>query len=122
MAVRKVMMHIFWGKNYGGMEHNQKTTYLGPGERLGERELLTFNSRAFRSDVQYQSLSLRAKTILSRPTWLRTEEELQYIHHYTIRLSCFSRYTAYIRKELAKVLYYEKVEKDHYVIKQGHQG
>lgn len=121
-AIHKVMCQMFWTKKIRGIEQHQKMTYLGPGEKNGERELLTFNVRSFRSDVQYESLSLRAKTILSRPTWLRTEEEIQYLHRYTVRLHCFSRYTGYVRKELAKVLYYEKVEKDHYVIKQGHKG
>ena len=121
-AIHKVMMHQFWAKKYQGIAQHQKTTYLGPGDKDGEREFLTFNAKFFRSDVQYQSLSVKAKTILSRPTWLRTEEELHYIYRYTIRLHCFSRYNAFVRKELAKVLYYEKVERDHYVIRQGSFG
>ena len=121
-AVHKTMTHIFWTKKFQGIEQHQKTTYLGPEDEKGERELLTFNVRSFRSDVQYESLSLRAKTILSLPTWLRTDEELQYLHRYTIRLHCFNRYSAYVRRELARVLYYEKIEKDHFVIRQGKVG
>ena len=121
-AVHRIMCQLYWSKKFQGIEQHQKTTYLGPGERRGERELLTFNVRYFRSDVRYESLSLRAKTILSQPTWLRTEEEIQYLHRYTIRLSCFNRYSGYVRRELARVLYYEKIEKDRYVIKQGHTG
>ncbi len=121
-AVHKIMCQLFWSKKYQGIEQHQKTTYLGPGEKPEERELLTFNVRFFRSDVRYESLSLRAKTILSQPTWLRTEEEIQYLHRYTIRLSCFNRYSGYVRRELAKVLYYEKIEKDRYIIRQGDKG
>ena len=122
MVVHKVMTHQFWTKKFKGVEQHLKTTYLGPGEKPGEKELLTFNAKSFRSDVQYKSLSLRAKTILTQPTWLRTDEDLQYIYRYTIRLHCFSRYSAFVRKELAKVLYYEKIDRDHYVIRQGHKG
>lgn len=121
-AIHKVMTQIFWSKKFQGIEQHQKTTYLGPGDKKGERELLTFNVKSYRSDVQYESLSLRAKTILSLPSWLRTDEEVQYLHRYCIRLNCFSRYSAFVRKELARVLYYEKIEKDHFVIRQGRLG
>ena len=121
-AVHKVMTQIFWAKKFQGIEQHQKTTYLGPGDKKGERELLTFNVKSYRSDVQYDSLSLRAKTIFSQPPWLRSDEEVKYLHRYCMRLNCFSRYSAYVRKELARVLYYEKVEKDHFVIRQGRIG
>lgn len=121
-AIHKVMTQIFWSKKFQGIEQHQKTTYLGPGDRKGERELLTFNVKSYRSDVQYESLSLRAKTILSLPSWLRTGDDIQYLHRYCIRLNCFSRYSAFVRKELARVLYYEKIEKDHFVIRQGRIG
>ena len=78
-----IMTHQFWTKKFKGVEQHLKTTYLGPGEKPGEKELLTFNAKSFRSDVQYESLSLRAKTILTQPTWLRTDEDLQYIYRYT---------------------------------------
>ena len=121
-SVHKIMKHIFWAKKYQLFDNFPKSSYLGPGEKIGERELLTFNAKSFRSDVQYETLSLRAKSILSHPTWLRTAEDVSYLHRYTIRLNCFQRYTAYVRKELAKVLYYEKVEKDRVVIRQGNVG
>jgi len=52
-AVHKVMTHNFWNKKYQGTGQHQKTTYLGPGEKMGEKELLAFNVKSFRSDIQY---------------------------------------------------------------------
>ncbi len=121
-AVRKVINGKAWMSGLHSNEGNL-TTYIGPGKNPGEKEFLTFNVGNFSNNKHsYNSLSLKAKTILMRPSWLRTEEEVKYICRYTMRLGCFDRYSVEIRKELAKVMYYEKIEKDRVVIREGDHG
>ncbi len=86
-------------------------------------ETLTFNLNAFRLEVQpCGTLNPRAKTVLMKPSWNRTEQDLAFLQRFTQRLKCFDRYPLYVRKELASVLYYETFEKGRVVIRQGDSG
>ena len=122
-AVNIAMNQLVWNSSLQRYGEQCIKTYLGPGETKEKREILTFDLNYFRPDVKsYEGLSLRAKRILVRPSWLRTEDEIKYIIQYTIRLPCFDRYTVEVRKKLARVLYYDKVEKGRIVVRQGDSG
>ena len=67
-------------------------------------------------------LAPKAKAILTKTSWSRTEEELKFLHRFTVKLKCFDRYPIYVRKELASVLYYEAFEQGRVIIRQGAVG
>ena len=118
----KVKNQIVWTKGLQRAEQHLKTTVV-PGQEGEHCETLTFNVNAFKPEIQsWEGLSLKAKAILIKPSWLRTEDELKFLHRFTIRLKCFDRYPMYVRKELARVLYYESFEKGRVVIRQGDIG
>ena len=106
-----------------GLQKPVLRSYLSPGGLGDQKEILTFNINAFHPDVVcHENLSMRAKSILSQPSWLRSEEDVQYVSRYTIRLKCLKKYPEDIRSELARVLHYEKFEKGRVVIRQGDIG
>ena len=118
----KVKNQIVWKKGLQRAEEHLKDC-LVPGQEGLEGEALTFNVNAFKPEIQsWEGLSPKAKAILVKPSWLRTEDELRFLHRFTIRLKCFDRYPVYVRKELARVLYYESFEKGRVVIRQGDIG
>lgn len=117
--VNKVKNQIIWGRGFQRREKHLKT-YLGPSH-WGKREvLLTFNVDHFKPDtIACETLAMKAKAILVRPSWLRSEEDVKYLHRYMIRLNCLKKYPICVRKELSKCLLYEKFEKDRVVLRQG---
>ena len=118
----KVKNQIVWKKGLQRAEEHLKL-YVVPGGEGGQSETLTFNVNAFKPEIQsWEGLSPKAKAILVKPSWMRTEDELKFLHRFTIRLKCFDRYPMYVRKELARVLYYESFEKGRVVIRQGDIG
>lgn len=118
----KVKNQIVWTKGLQRAEEHLKMTVI-PGEDGMHGETLTFNVNAFKPEIQsWEGLSPKAKAILVKPSWLRTEDELKFLHRFTIRLKCFDRYPMYVRKELARVLYYESFDKGRVVIRQGDIG
>ena len=118
----KVKNQIVWTKGLQRAEEHLKMTVV-PGQEGAHSETLTFNVNAFKPEIQsWEGLSPKAKAILVKPSWLRTEDELKFLHRFTIRLKCFDRYPMYVRKELARVLYYESFEKGRVVIRQGDIG
>ncbi|XP_068760054.1 uncharacterized protein [Montipora capricornis] len=84
---------------------------------------LSFNVNAFKRHVQSCGLipSFVKKT-LKTPSWNRTDDEIEVILQVVKKLKCFDRYPMYVKRELAKVVYYDKFEKGRVVIKQGHVG
>ena len=116
---RMVKNHIMLTK---GLMHNAEEhlkTYVDD-EQAGT---LTFNVNAFRPETQScGGLTPRAKGVLMKPSWLRTHEELKFLHTFTLKLKCFERYPVYVRKELSSVLYYESFEKGRVIIRQGDIG
>lgn len=59
------------------------------------------------------------KKTLKLPSWNRPDEEIEVILQVVKKLKCFDRYPMHVKRELAKVLYYDKFEKGRVVIKQG---
>lgn len=59
------------------------------------------------------------KETLRALSWSRTEEEVEVVLQVVKKLKCFGRYAMYVKRELAKVLYYDMFEKGRVVIKQG---
>ena len=117
----KVKNQIVWKKGLQRAEENLKMTVIDGSGMHGET--LTFNVNAFKPEIQsWDGLSPKAKAILVKPSWLRTEDELKFLHRFTIRLKCFDRYPMYVRKELARVLYYESFDVGRVVIRQGDIG
>ncbi len=123
---KKIVHKVINGKAWmAGLNSSvaQSKAFIGPGRHRGEKEILSFNVNVFRPEkYSYNSLSLQAKVILMRPPWLRTDSELNYLSCHTLRLKCFDRYSLETRKALSKVMYYERIEKDRVVIRQGQVG
>ncbi|KAJ7381256.1 hypothetical protein OS493_001373 [Desmophyllum pertusum] len=84
---------------------------------------LSFNVNAFKPHVQSCGfLSTFVKKTLRTLSWNRTDEEIEVVLQVVKKLKCFDRYPMYVKRELAKVLYYDMFEKGRVVIKQGHIG
>ncbi len=115
----QVKNKVIWEKRLQTAEKNLKT--MMPTAIDHKTQRLTFNLDAF-NQKSYGGLSLIAKIILMQPSFNRTDEELTYIHQFTSRLKCFDRYSIHVRKELAKVLYYESFKRRQVVIRQGDIG
>lgn len=87
------------------------------------REMFTFNVQSFFPECQSCSgLSARVKMILMKVAWSRTKEELDIVRRFVMKLTCFSRYSLYVRKELAHALFYDVFERGRVVIRQGDVG
>ena len=88
-----------------------------------EREIFTFNVRSFFPECQSCSgLSERVKIILTKPSWSRNKDELEIVRRFVMKLTCFGRYSVYVRQELAHVIFYEVFERGRVVIRQGDVG
>ena len=97
--------------------------YKVPTSDEDEPEILTFNVQSFFPECQScGGLSTRVKMILTKMTWSRTDEELQIVRQFVMKLTCFNRYSVYVRHELARVLFYNEFEKGRVVIRQGDVG
>ena len=66
-----------------------------------------------------EKLSPLAIAILSKPAHVRFDFENLYIQRTLYRFQCFNRYPLLVKKELAKVIYYDKFEDGRLIIKQG---
>lgn len=118
-----VKNQIAWTKGLARDAEAHLKTYTVQTQGGDQPESLTFNLNAFKPEVQScGTLNPRVKTILMKPSFNRSEEELAFLHRFTQRLKCFDRYPLYVRKELASVLYYEAFEKGRVVIRQGDSG
>ena len=75
---------------------------------------------AFKPHVQSCGfLSPYVKKTLRKLSWNRTDEEIEVVLQVVKKLKCFDRYPMYVKRELAKVLYYDMFETGRVVIKQG---
>lgn len=120
---KMVKNQITWIKGMAQDAEEHLKMDVAQNQSEGQTGTLTFNVNAFRPEVQSCSkLSLKAKAILRKPSWARSEEDLKFLHRFTTRLKCFDRYSVYVRKELARVLYFEAFEKGRVVIRQGDIG
>ena len=97
--------------------------YTVPSADGKASEMFTFNVQSYFPECQSCSgLSARVKMILMKVAWSRTEEELEIVRRFVIKLACFSRYSLYVRHELAHVLFYDVFERGRVVIRQGDVG
>ena len=97
--------------------------YTVPSADGKASEMFTFNVQSFFPECQSCSgLSTRVKMILMKVAWSRTEEELEIVRRFVMKLACFSRYSLYVRHELAHVLFYDVFERGRVVLRQGDVG
>ena len=122
VIARMIKNQMVWARNLKDAEAHLKT-YVLTDEDEGGHQMLTFNRNTFRPDVKsFGKLTSKAKTLLIKPSWLRTQEELHYLQQFTLHLKCFERYSLLVRRELAKVIIYQSLEKGRVVIRQGDVG
>lgn len=75
---------------------------------------------AFKPHVQScGNLPIDVKRILRKLSFNRTEEEVEIVLQIAKKMKCFDRYPMYVKRELAKVLYYDEFDKGRIIIKQG---
>ena len=111
-----------WWKSFESKPKHLKT-FAGPIQADGTREILTFDVSYFKTDkFTHDSLGMKAKAILVKPTLLRSEHEIKYLYRYTLRLKCLRKYPIFVRMELSKCLLYDKYEKGRVVLRQGDVG
>ena len=116
VVARMVKNQLVWFRNLKDAEENLKTC-------VDEDESLVFNISAFRPDVQcFSNLTQNAKALLIKPSWMRSKSDLEYLQQFTLRLKCFERYSMFVRRQLAEVLFYHSFEKGRVIIRQGDQG
>ena len=105
VVARMVKNQLVWFRNLKDAEENLKTC-------VDEDESLVFNVSAFRPDVQcFSNLTQNAKALLIKPSWMRSKSDLEYLQQFTLRLKCFERYSMFVRRQLAEVLFYHSFEK-----------
>jgi len=111
-----------WWKGFESKPRHLKT-FAGPIQADGTREILTFDVNYFKADkFTQESLGMKAKAILVKPTSLRSEQEIKYLYRYTLRLKCLRKYPIFVRMELSKCLLYDKHKKGRVVLRQGDVG
>ena len=97
--------------------------YTLPAEDGKEHEMFTFNVQSYFPECQSCSgLSARVKAILQKVDWSRTDEEIEVVRRFVMKLAYFNRYSLYVRQELAHVLFYDVFERGRVVIRQGDVG
>ncbi|XP_078377126.1 cyclic nucleotide-binding domain-containing protein 2-like isoform X2 [Oculina patagonica] len=67
-------------------------------------------------------LSKKVKLILMKNPWQRKADEIKVIYGVVDKLKCFSRYTPRIKRELARVVYFQQFEDGRVIVQQGHPG
>nr|XP_004225769.1 uncharacterized protein LOC101242145 [Ciona intestinalis] len=88
-----------------------------------DQNTLHFNVNAFKAGSSGNAgLSKRARFILMKNAWERSEEELELIHSVVDQMKCFAKYTPMVRHELARVMHFETFEDGRVIIQEGHQG
>ena len=122
VIARMIKNQMVWAQNLKDAKAHLKT-YVLTDEDEGDNKMLTFNLDAFRPDLKsFAKLTSKAKTLLIKPSWLRSQEELKYLQQFTLHLKCFERYSLLVRHELVKVIIYQSFEKGRVVIRQGDVG
>ncbi len=120
----KVKIQVNWKKRLERtkqlLDMISPTVLMPPlsGYLVSRTETPTFRVNAY-TPRSSRVLSLRAKFILMQPPQNRTVEELKYVNHFTIRLSCFGHYPIYVRQELTKIIRYETIPRGNVVIREG---
>ena len=119
---RIVASQLNWTKDLGREAEEHMKMFVIPGASQ-EGEALSFNVAAFKRDVQPSTgISSRVKTLLRKNTWARTRVDLMDIYRVINNLKCFSRYSTYVKKELAKIVMFESFDAGRVVVRQGDVG
>ncbi|CAK8684310.1 unnamed protein product [Clavelina lepadiformis] len=88
-----------------------------------EQDTLHFNVNAFKTGRSGNpGLSKRARFVLMKDTWERTDKELELIHSVVNQMKCFVKYSDLVRRELARVMHLETFEDGRIIIQEGHPG
>lgn len=88
-----------------------------------DKDTLHFNVNAFKVGSSGSAgLSKRARFILMKNAWERTEEELDLINSVVNQMKCFQKYPNIVRRELVRVMHFETFEDGRIIIQEGHVG
>ena len=117
-----VASQLNWTKDLGKEAEEHMKLFVVPNSSE-EGEDLSFNVALFKRDIQPATgISHRVKTLLRKNSWARTEEELSDIYRVINHLKCFSRYSTYLKKDLAKIVMFESFDGGRVVVRQGDVG
>lgn len=123
ITARMVQKNMALTKGWAQDAERHLKMYTVPSADGKASDIFTFNVQSFFPECQTCSgLSTRVKMILKKVAWSRTEEELEIVRRFVMKLTCFSRYSLYVRHELAHVLFYDVFERGRVIIRQGDVG
>lgn len=119
---RIIASQLHWTKDLVREAEEHLKTFVVPNQGDGGEEL-SFSVHAFKRDIQPKTgISSRVKAMLIKRGWERTEEELAVVSRVLSSLKCFSRYSSYVLKELARIVAFESFGKGRVVVRQGDIG
>lgn len=119
---RIIASQLHWTKDLVREAEEHLKTFVVPSHGDGGEDL-SFNVHAFKRDIKPKTgISSRVKAMLIKNGWQRTEEELTVISRVLSYLKCFSRYSSYVKKELAKIVAFDSFEQGRVVVRQGDIG
>lgn len=119
---RIIASQLHWTKDLVREAEEHLKTFVVPSQGDGGEDL-SFNVNAFKRDIEPKTgISSRVKAMLIKNGWERTEEELAVISWVLSCLKCFSRYSSYVKKELARIIAFESFENGRVVVRQGDIG
>ena len=119
---RIIASQLHWTKDLVREAEEHLKAFVVPNHGDGGEDL-SFNVHAFKRDIQPKTgISSRVKAMLIKNGWERTEEELTVIARVLSYLKCFSRYSSYVKKELAKIVTFQSFEQGRVVVRQGDIG
>ncbi|KAK3731514.1 hypothetical protein QZH41_008547 [Actinostola sp. cb2023] len=104
-----------------GDDHTKAKGFVA--KTVDGQERLSFNVNAFKAHIQScGTIPEEVKEILLRPSWTRSSEEVEQVLRIVKRMKGFDRYPMYVKRELAKVVYYAMYNSRRVIIRQGHIG
>ena len=85
-------------------------------------QAINFNLQSYFPDCESHDggPSLRLKAILAKQACSRTKAEVDMVRRFLMTLNNFRRYSSYVCSELARVIFYEVMEKRQVAIQQGY--
>lgn len=121
--VRSIIRASRWKISLVGAKDGPSSEDLTAKTWYEDKDTLHFNVNAFKAGNSGNAgLSKRAKFILMKNAWERTEEELELIHTVVDQMKCFEKYSPLVRRELTRVMHFETFEDGRVMLQEGHQG
>ncbi|XP_039267857.1 cGMP-dependent protein kinase 2-like [Styela clava] len=121
--VRSIIRASRWKISIVGAKDGTSSEDLANKTWYEDKDTLHFNVNAFKAgNSSNAGLSKRAKFILMKNAWERTEEELELIHTVVDQMKCFEKYPPMVRRELTRVMHFETFEDGRVMLQEGHQG